>query len=158
MGERRPVVVTSVERRGGRHPASLDRRASRAVNGLGGSGQLASLPLAGVALAQQVAPLPRQLPLNPKDAVAADPTLPQDPQDPQTPPVDDVTPQLVLSPDSLLLRDDAKRDLFLTSPRLVGVEIVLPDLANSALRMMLTPQKYKRVYRRSTDQRTSRLT
>lgn len=47
--------------------------------------------------------------------------------------VDDVTPQRVLPPDSPFLRDDAKRALFLGSPRLRGVEVVLPDLQNSAL-------------------------
>jgi predicted O-methyltransferase YrrM len=47
--------------------------------------------------------------------------------------VDDVTPQRVLPPDSPFLRDDAKRALFLGSPRLLGVEVVLPDLRNSAL-------------------------
>jgi predicted O-methyltransferase YrrM len=47
--------------------------------------------------------------------------------------VDDVTPQRLLPPDSPFLRDDAKRAVFLESPRLLGVEVVLPDLQNSAL-------------------------
>jgi predicted O-methyltransferase YrrM len=47
--------------------------------------------------------------------------------------VDDVTPQRVLPPGSEFVRDDQKRALFFGSPRLNGVEVVLPDLANSAL-------------------------
>lgn len=46
---------------------------------------------------------------------------------------DDVTPQKVLPPDSPFLVDDRKRRAFFTDPRLVSVEVVLPDLRNSLL-------------------------
>jgi predicted O-methyltransferase YrrM len=46
---------------------------------------------------------------------------------------DDVTPQKVLPPDSPFLVDDPKRRAFFTDPRLISVEVVLPDLQNSLL-------------------------
>jgi predicted O-methyltransferase YrrM len=47
--------------------------------------------------------------------------------------MDDVTPDKVQSPDSLLRGNDAKRRFFFGDPRLVSVEVVLPDLENSLL-------------------------
>ncbi len=46
---------------------------------------------------------------------------------------DDITPRQVLPPDSPFLADDPKRRAFFTDPRLVSVEVVLPDLQNSLL-------------------------
>jgi predicted O-methyltransferase YrrM len=46
--------------------------------------------------------------------------------------VDDVTPVAALPPDSPFRTRDPKRELF-ADPRLVSVEVVLPDLANSLL-------------------------
>jgi predicted O-methyltransferase YrrM len=46
---------------------------------------------------------------------------------------DDVTPQKVLPPGSPFLVDDPKRRAFFTDPRLISVEVVLPDLQNSLL-------------------------
>jgi len=47
--------------------------------------------------------------------------------------MDDVTPDKVQSPDSPLRGNDAKRQFFFGDPRLVSVEVVLPDLENSLL-------------------------
>jgi predicted O-methyltransferase YrrM len=47
--------------------------------------------------------------------------------------MDDVTPDKVQSPDSPLRGNDAKRGFFFGDPRLVSVEVVLPDLENSLL-------------------------
>ena len=47
--------------------------------------------------------------------------------------MDDVTPQKALTPDSPLRGSDPKRRFFLGDPRLVSVEVVLPDLENSLL-------------------------
>jgi predicted O-methyltransferase YrrM len=47
--------------------------------------------------------------------------------------MDDVTPRLALPPDSPYRVSDPKREFFRTDPRLVSVEVVLPDLANSVL-------------------------
>lgn len=47
--------------------------------------------------------------------------------------LDDVTPIAALPPDSPFRSHDPKRELFFADPRLVSVEIVLPDLANSML-------------------------
>jgi predicted O-methyltransferase YrrM len=46
---------------------------------------------------------------------------------------DDLTPQRALSPDSPFLRNDPKRRAFFEDPRLISVEVVLPDLQNSLL-------------------------
>jgi predicted O-methyltransferase YrrM len=47
--------------------------------------------------------------------------------------MDDVTPQKALPPDSPLRGSDPKRRFFFGDPRLVSVEVVLPDLENSLL-------------------------
>jgi predicted O-methyltransferase YrrM len=47
--------------------------------------------------------------------------------------MDDVTPDKALPADSPLRRDDPKRRFFFGDPRLVSVEVVLPDLENSLL-------------------------
>jgi predicted O-methyltransferase YrrM len=47
--------------------------------------------------------------------------------------MDDVTPELMLPPDSPLRAGDIKREFFSAEPRLVSTEIVLPDLHNSLL-------------------------
>jgi|SRR5215469_9216258 len=47
--------------------------------------------------------------------------------------LDDVTPRKALAPDSPLRGDDPKRRFFFGDPRLVSVEVVLPDLENSLL-------------------------
>lgn len=47
--------------------------------------------------------------------------------------MDDVTPGKALPADSPLRRDDPKRRFFFGDPRLVSVEVVLPDLENSLL-------------------------
>jgi hypothetical protein len=47
--------------------------------------------------------------------------------------MDDVTPQRALPADSPFRRDDSKRRFFFGDPRLVSVEVVLPDLENSLL-------------------------
>ena len=47
--------------------------------------------------------------------------------------VDDVTPRSALPPDSPYRDSDPKRGFFFTDPRLVSVEVVLPDLVNSVL-------------------------
>jgi predicted O-methyltransferase YrrM len=47
--------------------------------------------------------------------------------------MDDVTPSLALPPDSPHRDSDPKREFFRTDPRLVSVEVVLPDLRNSVL-------------------------
>ncbi|HSZ43480.1 MAG TPA: class I SAM-dependent methyltransferase [Trebonia sp.] len=46
---------------------------------------------------------------------------------------DDVTPQAALPPDSPFRDHDPKREFFFGDPRLVSVEVVLPDLRNSLL-------------------------
>lgn len=46
---------------------------------------------------------------------------------------DDVTPFAALPADSPFRTNDPKRDFFFGNPRLVSVEVVLPDLANSVL-------------------------
>jgi len=47
--------------------------------------------------------------------------------------MDDVTPQRALPADSPLRGNDPKRVFFFADPRLVSVEVVLPDLENSLL-------------------------
>ena len=47
--------------------------------------------------------------------------------------VDDVTPEDALPPDSPFRGHDPKREFFFGDPRLVSVEVVLPDLRNSLL-------------------------
>jgi predicted O-methyltransferase YrrM len=47
--------------------------------------------------------------------------------------MDDVTPQEALPPDSPLRASDPKREFFFGDPRLLSVEVVLPDLRNSLL-------------------------
>ena len=47
--------------------------------------------------------------------------------------MDDVTPDRALPADSPFRRDDGKRRFFFGDPRLVSVEVVLPDLENSLL-------------------------
>lgn len=47
--------------------------------------------------------------------------------------MDDVTPRQALPPDSPLRAADPKRRFFFGEPRLVSVEVVLPDLRNSLL-------------------------
>lgn len=47
--------------------------------------------------------------------------------------MDDVTPERALPQDSPFRRDDGKRRFFFGDPRLVSVEVVLPDLENSLL-------------------------
>jgi predicted O-methyltransferase YrrM len=47
--------------------------------------------------------------------------------------VDDVTPEKALPPDSPFRGHDPKRDFFFGDPRLVSVEVVLPNLRNSLL-------------------------
>jgi predicted O-methyltransferase YrrM len=47
--------------------------------------------------------------------------------------MDDVTPQKALPADSPLRGNDPKRRFFFSDPRLVSVEVVLPDLENSLL-------------------------
>jgi predicted O-methyltransferase YrrM len=47
--------------------------------------------------------------------------------------MDDVTPQKALPQDSPLRGNDPKRRFFFGDPRLVSVEVVLPDLENSLL-------------------------
>jgi predicted O-methyltransferase YrrM len=47
--------------------------------------------------------------------------------------MDDVTPELMLPPDSPLRAGDIKREFFSGEPRLVSTEVVLPDLRNSLL-------------------------
>jgi hypothetical protein len=46
---------------------------------------------------------------------------------------DDVTPLAKLPADSPFRTNDPKRHFFFANPRLVSVEVVLPDLANSLL-------------------------
>lgn len=46
---------------------------------------------------------------------------------------DDVTPLAKLPVDSPWRTNDPKRDFFFGNPRLVSVEVVFPDLANSLL-------------------------
>jgi predicted O-methyltransferase YrrM len=47
--------------------------------------------------------------------------------------MDDVTPREALPPGSSLLASDPKREFFFGDPRLLSVEVVLPDLRNSLL-------------------------
>jgi predicted O-methyltransferase YrrM len=47
--------------------------------------------------------------------------------------MDDVTPLAALPPDSPLREHDAKRELFFGDPRLLSVEVVLPDLNHALL-------------------------
>jgi predicted O-methyltransferase YrrM len=47
--------------------------------------------------------------------------------------VDDVTPRKALPPDSPLRASDPKREFFFGDPRLLSVEVVLPNLRNSLL-------------------------
>lgn len=47
--------------------------------------------------------------------------------------MDDVTPELALPADSAFRGNDAKRRFFFGDPRLISVEVVLPDLRNSLL-------------------------
>lgn len=47
--------------------------------------------------------------------------------------MDDVTPHKALPPGSPLRADDPKRKFFFGDPRLLSVEVVLPDLRNSLL-------------------------
>lgn len=47
--------------------------------------------------------------------------------------MDDVTPEKAQPPDSPLRGNDSKRQFFFGDPRLVSVEVVLPDLENSLL-------------------------
>ncbi|MGH3166912.1 MAG: O-methyltransferase [Trebonia sp.] len=47
--------------------------------------------------------------------------------------MDDVTPVQALPPDSPYRDHDSKREFFFGDPRLVSVEVVLPDLRNSLL-------------------------
>jgi predicted O-methyltransferase YrrM len=47
--------------------------------------------------------------------------------------MDDVTPHAALPPDSPFRASDPKREFFFGDPRLLSVEVVLPDLRNSLL-------------------------